>query len=259
MTSKILQELKNIETRYNVKILYACESGSRAWGFPSADSDYDVRFLYVHPLNWYLSIFNKRDVIELPVNDLLDINGWDLKKALNLLRKSNPVLLEWLNSPIVYTANAEALVPLRKLAKTAFLPRSACYHYLGMARTANAKLADTLRIRPKTYFYILRPLFCCTWIIERLQPPPMGFEELLNTHLTPGILRKKIDDLLEIKRQSHESDTIERSPELDNYIATLFQDIATHIPKNQPKADTALFDNTFREILHINNTYAAML
>lgn len=99
---EILARLKQIEKDEDVDIFYACESGSRAWGFPSADSDYDVRFIYSRPTDWYLSIDEKRDVIELPIVDEIDISGWDVKKALKLLRKSNPPLLEWLQSPIVY-------------------------------------------------------------------------------------------------------------------------------------------------------------
>jgi hypothetical protein len=101
MQNAIISKLDEIETRENVLIFYACESGSRAWGFPSSDSNYDIRFLYLRPKDWYLSIDSGRDVIELPILDSLDINGWDLKKALGLLMKSNPSLLEWLDSPIV--------------------------------------------------------------------------------------------------------------------------------------------------------------
>ena len=104
MKEEILRRLDQIEREDDVRIVYACESGSRAWGFESTDSDWDVRFIYVHPRDWYLSIDvgEKRDVIERPINDELDISGWDLRKALKLLRKSNPPLLEWLSSPIVY-------------------------------------------------------------------------------------------------------------------------------------------------------------
>ena len=102
MEQAIKANLAEIEARENVRIVYACESGSRAWGFPSSDSDYDVRFIYLHPLEWYLSIVDKRDVIEDPITGQLDVNGWDLRKALQLFRKSNPPLFEWLNSPIVY-------------------------------------------------------------------------------------------------------------------------------------------------------------
>ena len=78
MKNPIINRLQELEAENNVKILYACESGSRAWGFPSATSDYDVRFIYLRPVEWYLSIEQKRDVIEYPVENDLDISGWDL-------------------------------------------------------------------------------------------------------------------------------------------------------------------------------------
>lgn len=107
MNEIIQQKLVEIEEKYKVKILYAVESGSRAWGFPSKDSDYDVRFIYIHSAEWYLSIDPqeigaKRGVIEEPIDELLDISGWEITKALRLFRKNNPPLLEWLRSNIVY-------------------------------------------------------------------------------------------------------------------------------------------------------------
>jgi hypothetical protein len=102
MKSRILKKLIEIEKNNDVKVIYACESGSRAWGFASEDSDYDVRFIYVHSKDWYLTIADKRDVIEIPFDGDLDINGWDIRKSLKLLRKSNSPLLEWLSSPIKY-------------------------------------------------------------------------------------------------------------------------------------------------------------
>ena len=102
MRKSIIESIQSIEKDEHVVAFYVCESGSRAWGFPSSDSDYDVRFLYMHPVDWYLSIEPKRDVIEKPIDNQLDINGWVLKKALSLFRKSNPPLLEWLGSPIIY-------------------------------------------------------------------------------------------------------------------------------------------------------------
>ena len=94
MQALILEKLDAIEAEHGVQILYACESGSRGWGIASQDSDYDVRFIYCHRRDWYLAVGEPRDVIELPINDVLDINGWDLRKALQLMRKSNPTLLE---------------------------------------------------------------------------------------------------------------------------------------------------------------------
>jgi uncharacterized protein len=99
---RVRDALAQVETERNVRVLFACESGSRAWGFASRDSDYDVRFLYVHRRDWYLSVEDRRDVIERPIADDLDVSGWELRKALRLLRKSNPPLFEWLKSPVVY-------------------------------------------------------------------------------------------------------------------------------------------------------------
>jgi len=100
--NEVVEHIAKIEHEYNVVVLQAIESGSRAWGFPSPDSDYDVRFIYAHPKDWYLQLSEERDVIELPINDELDIAGWDLRKALNLANKGNAVVQEWMISPIVY-------------------------------------------------------------------------------------------------------------------------------------------------------------
>lgn len=252
MLSTIQQELKNIEIRYEVKILYVCESGSRAWGFPSANSDYDVRFLYVHPRDWYLSIVKKRDVIELPMNEVLDINGWDLKKALQHVRKSNPVMFEWLSSPIVYKAHQEAVILLKELAQTAFLPIPAFYHYFSITKRSLALLNETQPIKIKTYFYALRPLLCCQWIVDCLSPPPMRFEELINTYIPQGELREAIERLLEQRQQGHETETTERVTLIDNYLMTQLPSLESQIPKNPRKVDIKIFDKCFRRILNLD-------
>jgi predicted nucleotidyltransferase len=127
---EIIKCLDQIERDEDVRIFYACESGSRAWGFESTDSDWDVRFIYVHPRDWYLTIDieEKRDVIERPINDELDISGWDLRKALKLLRKSNPPLLEWLSSPIVYKEAGTVAEQLRGAVAECSSPISAFHH-----------------------------------------------------------------------------------------------------------------------------------
>src|SRR5277367_4761827 len=132
------EELRRIEQAYDVRVLYACESGSRAWGFASQDSDYDVRFLYVHSRDWYLSIEDRRDVIEEPISESLDISGWELRKALRLLRKSNPPLLEWLKSPVVYAEDGTFLAGFRQLAAEYYSPVRCFAHYLHMA-SGNAR------------------------------------------------------------------------------------------------------------------------
>lgn len=126
--------LSQLEVKESVKILFAVESGSRAWGFPSKDSDYDVRFVYVRKPWDYINVYQRRDVIERPITDVLDISGWDLSKAFGLLRKSNPALMEWLQSPIVYQEAQPHADAFRQLAEGAFLPLASCHHYRSMAR-----------------------------------------------------------------------------------------------------------------------------
>jgi Predicted nucleotidyltransferase len=196
MLARIIQTLKQIEEEENVKIIYACESGSRAWGFESTDSDYDVRFIYIRPINWYLSIYDKRDVIEKPISDSLDINGWDVRKALQLLKKSNPPLLEWLRSPILYTEDISCIQPMKGLVTKSFSPQSCIYHYLSMAKGNYREHLQGDTIWTKKYFYVLRPILACKWIEAENTIPPVKFDILLKTLLDDGPLMKEIDTLL---------------------------------------------------------------
>lgn len=132
-TGKKFGLVAGIEAEFNVRVLYACESGSRGWGFASPDSDYDVRFIYVHPLPWYLKVSVQRDVIEVPISDELDINGWELRKALGLLKKGNATLIEWLDSPVVYRADGDFLQTIRDAARLA----SRCWQNASRLDAAN--------------------------------------------------------------------------------------------------------------------------
>ena len=162
---RVRNALAQVEAARNVRVLFACESGSRAWGFASRDSDYDVRFLYVHRRDWYLSVEDRRDVIEQPIADDLDVSGWELRKALRLLRKSNPPLLEWLKSPVVYRHDPVFAAEFGALAAEFYSPRRCFAHYLHMAF---GNWRDYLRGREevslKKYLYVFRPLLACRWI-----------------------------------------------------------------------------------------------
>ncbi|MDR2849201.1 MAG: nucleotidyltransferase domain-containing protein, partial [Verrucomicrobiota bacterium] len=155
MKDSILKKLAGIEQDHGIRILFACESGSRGWQFPSVDSDYDVRFIYVRPLEFYLSVAEQDDQLTFPINDELDINGWDIRKVLQLLRKSNSTPFEWLQSPIVYRQEPGFKDGLWTLCGQYFDQRVQTHHYLGIARSA----LDTMRtdeIRIKKLFYVLR-------------------------------------------------------------------------------------------------------
>ena len=219
---EIQDSLDAIEKQYDVKILLAVESGSRAWGFASPDSDYDVRFIYAHRQEEYLRIDSARDVIEWQLDEVLDINGWDVKKALLAFGKGNPNVMEWANSPIVYR-KADEWEALKERALRYFSEKASLCHYYGIA---NSTLQGFLRgemIRYKKYFYALRPLFCCCWIERYHTVPPMEFEKLLTMFnepddvLTPE-LAAAIRELLVRKAETTEKDLNPQMPVIIDFI-----------------------------------------
>jgi len=216
MRKKIKEQLRRIEDAENIKILLAVESGSRAWGFASPDSDYDVRFVYIRSLEDYLRLDVIRDVIELPIDDVLDINGWDLQKTLRLLYKSNPTLFEWFSSPIVYK-KTEFSDKFRDLMMHFFSSKKTLYHYVSMAEGNYREYLKGDLVKAKKYFYVLRPVLACQWILDRGTPPPMLFSELLKTEL-PVELIDVVNQLLELKMNSPEVKLIKRISEINEYL-----------------------------------------
>ena len=216
MKEKIQEQLRRIEEAENIKILLAVESGSRAWGFASPDSDYDVRFIYIRRLEDYLRLDAIRDVIELPINDVLDINGWDLQKTLRLLHKSNPTLFEWFSSPIVYQ-KTEFADKFRDLMMHYFSSKKTLYHYVSMAEGNYREYLKGDLVRAKKYFYVLRPVLACQWILDWGTPPPMLFSELLKAEL-PVELIDVVNQLLELKMNSPEVKLIKRISEINEYL-----------------------------------------
>jgi len=253
----ILKTLKQIEIDYDVKILYACESGSRAWGFPSKDSDYDVRFIYVHKPDYYLSIDpvgvgKKRDVIELPINDLLDVTGWELTKALKLFRKSNPPLLEWMNSGIVYYQAFTTIHQMKILSNTVFTPNSCLYHYLNMANNNFREYLKSDTVRIKKYFYVLRPVLAARWIESFNEFPPMEFQTLLEKVVPEGELKNEINVLLERKIRGDELDLEPRIDIIHSFLEkelTRLTEYAKTVTKDM-EDPTPQLDHLFRSTLN---------
>jgi predicted nucleotidyltransferase len=217
MLQTIHQKLLEMEQTENIKILYACESGSRAWGFASPDSDFDVRFIYVKPLDHYLQIIDQTDVAGLPVNEVLDIGGWDLRKALKLFLTSNSTMYEWLQSPIVYTEQAGFADELRKLMPKYFSLRAGAHHYLSMANNALTQDLQGDEVKLKRYFYALRPALACLWIIEKRSVPPMEFEKL-RILIADEKIQQAINDLMEQKKLSGEKTTIAPVLQLNHWL-----------------------------------------
>jgi len=207
MVAAIERRLQLIEAEHDVMIVWAIESGSRAWGFPSPDSDYDCRFIYVRPLAHYLSVHPKRDVIEVPIEEGLDINGWDLFKLAKLLLKGNGAAVEWLMSPIVYGGFEEFRRQWHAQADR-FVDRSALarhYYHLGQGQMAK-HLVHPDAVSLKKIFYVLRPALALRWL--RLHPdrkvPPMHLPTLLEQTAVPDPTLAEISALLALKAVTRE-------------------------------------------------------
>jgi predicted nucleotidyltransferase len=222
MIEEIKQELLKLEEERNIKILYAVESGSRAWGFASKDSDWDVRFIYIQNLDWYLSVQEQKDNIEIILPNDIDLAGWEFKKALLLFRKSNPPLLEWLRSPIIYKEDSSTVNSLRKLSDNYFNPKSCLYHYYNMAKGNFEAYFKTPEVRVKKYFYVLRPILACMWIERTNEMAPMEFEILLEEAIKDQNLKGSIKNLLMRKKNGEEMDKGNKIPVIDDFLTARF-------------------------------------
>jgi predicted nucleotidyltransferase len=237
----IQEKIKELEQTHAIRILFACESGSRAWGFPSTDSDYDVRFIYVHQKEWYLSIHEKRDVVELPVNKELDINGWDLRKALRLLSKHNAVLFEWIQSPIVYSARVGFIKEFNEIAGPCFSPIAGLHHYLNSAKKHYADCINTDRVKLKRYFYCLRSTLAGLWIVRYKTIPPMELNQLLPIVREKQALVKTIDELVQLKALKDETYLHSRNAKLEEFLKegiALCENAASSLPSSSPDQES---------------------
>jgi predicted nucleotidyltransferase len=212
--------LKSLESSESVRVLLAVESGSRAWGFPSRDSDYDVRFIYIHQKEWYLSIDHdlRRDVIERPIEDSIDLNGWDIRKALRLFAKANPPLIEWLSSPVIYKQDTAFRSRLLELLPTYYEPRTCMYHYIHMAENNRRDYLEGSTVWVKKYLYVLRPVLAVRWIEQGRGPVPIAFDELFVTVKDNTALIEEIKSLIDRKKNGEELDRGPSIPIISNFI-----------------------------------------
>ncbi|URZ00354.1 nucleotidyltransferase domain-containing protein [Clostridium felsineum] len=209
-------KLDEIEKQENVKILHAVEFGSRAWGFASPDSDYDVRFIYVRPKEYYLKLEDTKDIIDWELDETLDINGWDLNKALKLFHKSNATLFEWANSPVVYRTT-DQWKEIYCRAEKYFSKKASMYHYYGTAKSNFHKYLEEDYVKYKKYFYVIRPLLASKWIEEKSCPPPVLFSTLMDSMLQ-GEMKELVDELVIVKKTMKESDKGRHIDKLNEYI-----------------------------------------
>ena len=198
--------LKSIEQEHDIKILLAVEAGSRAWGFESENSDWDVRFIYVHKPEWYFKVDEQRDVIEHMYGDGIDLAGWELRKALGLFKKSNPSLLEWINSPKVYREDKEFVSRIREVEKDFFNPIKSMYHYNSIYNKHNERYVQRGDASMKHFLYYLRGILACKWIENKLSLPPVPFNELVDATVDDSKIKSKIDELIKLKKSGKEHD-----------------------------------------------------
>ncbi|WP_051203721.1 nucleotidyltransferase domain-containing protein [Hugenholtzia roseola] len=252
----IPEALRHLEEKHDIKILYAVESGSRAWGFASANSDWDVRYLYLHKPDWYLSIDEKKDSLETFLPHDLDLSGWELRKALNLFKKSNPALLEWLQSPLIYAENGETAEKLRLLTAQYFNAKACLHHYLNMAINNYKGYLQKEQVRVKKYFYVLRPLLACDYIRLHDGMIPVEFETLLNQVLLnqaplENEVKGEIEKLVVRKRAGEELTEESQNAILNHFIDEKIEFYHQYLKKvESPKQpDNTALNQLFREIL----------
>lgn len=248
----IAARLAAIEQAHGVEVLFAAESGSRAWGFASADSDFDVRFVYRHPAAWYVGLSEPRDVIEYPLDDqLLDVAGWDLRKALRLLLRSNPPLHEWLVSPIVYREQQGVGAAMRDLFERFADPRRLLHHYVSMARGQRDLLGPKATVRRKRYLYIARPLLAVRLLAGGHWPPPMAIGALMQTASPEPPVAAALARLIAEKQAGGELGEGPRDAVLDGWIAAeLAAATPDRVPQSAPVADgTAAVTRFFHDVI----------
>jgi uncharacterized protein len=249
LQAQIDAELDRREQENGVCIVYACESGSRAWGFESSDSDYDVRFIYLHPIEWYLRVMPGSDVIELPVDEVLDISGWDLKKALQLLRKSNPPLLEWLQSPIVYRQRAGVVDRIRGLTPQYYQSAACHYHYLHMAQGNYRDYLQGDTVWLKKYLYVLRPVLACLWIERGFGVVPIEFHKLVDRVIDDAAVKAAVQDLIRRKKSGEELDRGPHIPEISGFLKQELDRLSQFQAPSSERGSPDDLDRIFRECL----------
>ena len=247
-----LRRIKAAEEEHQVRVLYAIESGSRAWGFASPNSDFDVRFIYIRPKEWYLSVDleDRRDVIEYKIVDEIDINGWDIRKALKLFWKSNPAFVEWLKSPITYVDDGFFAEASRDILTEVYSIENGIHHYKSMAKKNYRGYLKADIVPLKKYFYVLRALLSIMWLERKGEPAPIEFDILREMIKEHQHLDNEVSKLLDIKAKSEEKDMGPQVKVINEFIESELARLeATSPPKNHQKRDIEKLNRIFKESL----------
>lgn len=250
MHNKIVGRLLDVEEEHDVRILFAIESGSRAWKFASPDSDYDVRFIYAHRRDWYetINVENKRDVIEYPIVDEIDINGWDVRKALKLYANSNPAFIEWLRSPISYMNQSCLKAKARSVINQIYDPCAGWYHYRHMARANTRNYLSREEVPLKKYLYVMRALLAARYVETHQAPPPLPIFELLDLIESYNV-RQKVESLIAQKRSTGELGTGPTIPMLNDFIESEFHRTTSFEASKSKHSKIEILNHIFKVVL----------
>ena len=245
--NEVIENLNKIEKENNVVILQAIESGSRAWGFPSPDSDYDVRFIYAHQKDWYLQLNEERDVIELPINDELDISGWDLRKALSLANKGNAVIQEWMISPIVYR-QSDSYTKLHELIGPAFNPIATYHHYRSMSKRAFFDIENSNEKKLKRFFYFARATLSAKWVLEKQSMPSIVFSDLVHSLISDTKTINEIEGLVKQKAKESEQSLLEVPSAIYHEFVGIFETLDERVAVDAP-VPKIITNDGFRDLV----------
>jgi hypothetical protein len=166
-----------------------------------------------------------------------------------LLHRSNPTLLEWLDSPIVYREDPRWAPRLRSLAGAFFSPMRGRHHYLAMAKKNFRGYLQGDTVRYKKYLYVLRPLLAVRWIDMGLGMPPMRFADLVAGTVPEPAVRAELDALLALKMSANESEYGPRRPAIHALVESMLADAAHHREYKRPWGDVAMLDTFLRDVL----------
>lgn len=223
MKTKIIEKLKELEEEYGIKIIMAVESGSRAWGMASKDSDYDVRFVYTYPIEKYLSIFGAKDSINRVFEDInADFVGFDVRKFVSMLSASNPTVIEWLNSDILYYGEQNKV--FKEWANLKFNAISLFHHYKSMCKQNYKEyIEQNKKVTLKKYLYVMRGLVNASWVFEKNCLPKIKLEDTAKGHILPQKILATVLDIIENKKAQREMDVEQRIPYLDKFIEAFLE------------------------------------
>jgi len=259
MKQKIKQICENIEKEHKIKILFAVENGSRAWEMSSKDSDYDVRFVFVRPIEDYIVINKPKEVIQIAFDkdlnkcnskgSLIDMSGFDIFKYVKLLSDSNPTTIEWITSNVVYYGKQNEV--FRKFALKNFSSLSLYCHYKSLCRNNYLKyLKKGNEVTYKRYLYAFRGLVNAKWVAHKKSVPLISFLETLKrskSFIDKEII-EKLSKIIKLKLRGGEKDKIRNIVKLDEYIEDFLKD-DSEIPKKKSCVGLGELNKELRRIV----------